>query len=340
VRKWSRNRKALFGLTLVVTVLVVGGAAAVRGVQHWLASNVESLGDPFAGLEGRPDPAQSVDGKSAMNILVLGSDSRISAGDPSMWAAGAQRTDAIMLVHLPADRSSAQVMSIPRDAWVDIPGRGQAKINAAFSYGGPSLLIQTVEQLTDVRIDHFVVTDFESFVTMTDALGGVRMTLSKDLKVGGTVVPAGKQRLLTGEQALAFVRERKTLARGDFDRVQRQQAWIRAIAAKLRNDGTLSNPATSTRFLATVSKSVATDDGLDESAQKDLLDRVRGLGSADIEFFTVPYSGTGRSADGQSIVVLDRQRLDPLMAAVASDTVGAYLTEHAADLEALPPVVY
>ncbi len=340
MRKWSRNRKALFGLAMAVTVLVVGGAVAVKGVQHWLASNVESLGDPFAGLDDRPDATPSVDGKSAMNLLVLGSDSRISAGDPTKWSAGAQRTDAIMLVHLPADRSSAQVMSIPRDAWVDIPGHGQAKVNAAFSFGGPSLLIQTVEQLTGVRVDHFVVTDFESFVTMTDALGGVRMSLSKDLKVGDTVLPAGKQQLLTGDQALAFVRERKTLARGDFDRVQRQQAWIRAIAAKVRNDGTLKNPATSTRFLATVSRSVATDDALDESAQKDLLDRVRGLASTDISFFTVPCSGTGRSADGQSIVVLDRERLDPLMKAVASDTVATYVTEHASDLEILPPVVY
>ena len=320
-------------------MLVVGAAAAVRGVQHWLSSNVESIGDPFANIKNRPDPAPTVDGKSAMNILVVGSDSRISAGDPSKWQAGAQRTDAIMLVHLPADRSAAYVMSIPRDSWVDIPRRGQAKINAAFSYGGPSLLIETVEQLTDVRIDHIVITDFESFVAMTDALGGVQMSLAKELKVGDTVVSPGSHQLLTGEQALAFVRERKTLARGDFDRVQRQQAWIRSIAAKMRNDGTLNNPVTATRFLTTVSKSVAADEGFNESVQKDLVTRVRDLGSTDMEFFTVPCSGTGRSADGQSIVVLDRSRLDPLMKAVASDTVGAYLSKHSADLDMLPAVV-
>jgi len=319
----------------MVIVMVVGAAAVVRGVQHWLSSNIESLGDPFANLKRRPDPTPT----SAMNILVLGSDSRISAGDPSKWKAGAQRTDAIMLVHLPADRKSAYVMSIPRDSWVDIPGHGQAKINAAFSYGGPSLLIETVEQLTDVRIDHFVVTDFDSFVSMTDALGGVRMSLASELKVGDTVVPPGQQQLLSGEQALAFVRERKTLARGDFDRVQRQQAWIRSIAAKMHNDGTLNNPVTATRFLTTVSKSVAADDGLNESAQKDLVMRVRDLGSKDIEFFTVPCSGTGRSADGQSIVVLDRDRMDPLMKAVASDSVGAYLSKNSSDLDMLPPVV-
>ncbi|MCL2849673.1 MAG: LCP family protein [Micrococcales bacterium] len=339
MRQWSRNRKALVGLAVSVTVLVGGAAGVFKGVQHWLSSNIEHIGNPFADLDDRPDPAPKVDGKSPMNLLVLGSDSRISAGDPSKWQAGAQRTDAIMLVHLPADRSGAYVMSIPRDAWVDIPGHGQAKINAAFSYGGASLLIATVEKLTKVRIDHFVVTDFESFVAMTNALGGVRMTLSKDLKVGDTVVPAGSQQLLTGEQALVFVRERKNLARGDFDRVQRQQAWIRAMAAKLHNDGTLSNPVASTRFLATVSRSVAADDGFNESVQRELVSRVRALGSADMEFFTVPCSGTGRSSDGQSIVVLDRKRFDPLMAAVATGNLEAYVAAHAADLDVLPPVV-
>ena len=342
-----RNRRALV-LVLVIVLALGGGAfAATWGVQKWLAGQVERVGDPFAELPARPAPpvaapgeeeAETLDG--AMNILVLGSDSRISAGDPGQWQAGAQRTDTIMLVHLPASRDAAYLMSFPRDSWVDVPGHGQAKINAAFSYGGPALLIQTIEQLTNVRIDHFVVTDFESFVRITDALGGVRMTLTNDLKVGGTVVPAGKQQLLTGEQALRFVRERKTLARGDFDRVQRQQAWMRAIVAKMRNDGTLHNPVTSARFLDVVSRSVATDDGLDERVMRDLQDRAKNLGSTDMTFFTVPFEGTGRSPDGaQSVVVLDREALDPLMAAVASDTLGAYLEGNAGSLDVLPPVV-
>jgi len=329
-------------------MLAVGAVAATWGVRNWLDRNIESLGDPFEGLPSRPSaplPSPTKSGETPaepatpMNILILGSDSRISAGDPSQWQRGAQRTDTIMLVHLPADRSAAYVMSIPRDSWVPVPGHGDAKINAAFSNGGPSLLIQTVEQLTQVRIDHFVVTDFESFVNLTDALGGVRMTLAQDLKVGDVVVPAGKQQLLTGEQALRYVRERKSLTRGDFDRVQRQQAWIRAIAARLRNEGTLHDPVKSAGFLDTVSRSVATDDGLDKGVQEDLLDRVRDLGSTDITFFTVPFEGTGRSPDGQSIVVLDDEALTSLMAAVAADTMGEYVTAHADSLDMLPPVV-
>ncbi len=346
-RERSRSRRALVAVLVTVVALVGVGVAGTWGVQKWLASQVEHIGDPFAGLTARPTPPASTGGTEdevvdhgAMNILVLGSDSRISAGDPNQWSFGAQRTDTIMLVHLPASRDAAYLMSIPRDSWVPVPGYGEQKINAAFSYGGPSLLIQTVEQLTDVRIDHFVVTDFDSFVGITDALGGVRMTLNQDLKVGDTVVPAGKQQLLTGEQALRFVRERKSLARGDFDRVQRQQAWVRAIVAKMRNDGTLHNPVTSARFLDVVSRSVATDDGLNEAVMRDLQDRAKNLGSTDMRFFTVPFTGTGRSPDGkQSIVVLDRPALADLMAAVATDSVGDYLAAHEADLDMLPPVV-
>lgn len=325
--------------------LGAGGLAATWGVQKYLAAQVERLGDPFAGIPDRPTARATDDGDEvvdhgAMNILVLGSDSRISAGDPTQWQYGAQRTDTIMLVHLPAARDAAYLMSIPRDSWVPVPGYGEQKINAAFAFGGPTLLIQTIEQLTDVRVDHFVVTDFDSFVRITDALGGVRMTLTKDLKVGDTVVPAGKQQLLTGEQALRFVRERKSLARGDFDRVQHQQAWVRSIVAKMRNDGTLHNPVTSARFLDVVSRSVATDDGLDEAVMRDLQDRAKDLGSTDMRFFTVPFEGTGRSPDGaQSVVVLDKPALAELMAAVADDTLGAYVAAHEAELDMLPPVV-
>lgn len=320
------------------------GVGGVWGVQQWLSGRVEKIDDPFAALPTRPaapTPAATAEsGDTPMNLLLLGSDSRISAGDPDQWEYGAQRTDTIMLVHLPADGQAAFVMSIPRDSWVDIPGHGQGKINAAFAYGGPSLMIQTIEQLTDVRIDHFAVADFESFQAITDALGGVRITLDQDLVVGDTVVPAGKQQLLTGEQALRWVRERKTLARGDFDRVQRQQAWIRAMVARMRNEGTLSNPLKSVPFLTAVGDSVATDEGLDDGVMADLQSRVQDLGSTDITFFTVPTEGTGRSPDGtQSIVVLDDPALAELMAAVNSDTVGEHLAAHGDAVDLLPPVV-
>ncbi|NMR20538.1 LCP family protein [Cellulomonas fimi] len=329
----------------LVAVLGLGGIVAVWAVQQRLVGNVESLGDPFDAIPTRPPAAAPAPGAEGvtngavpLNLLVVGSDSRISAGDPSQWKAGAQRTDAIMLIHLPADRRGAYAMSIPRDSWVDVPGRGKAKINAAFSYGGPSLLIQTVEQLTNVRIDHFAVTDFESFQAITDQLGGVQITLKKDLYSGSRLVLPAGEHLMSGDQALAYVRDRKSLARGDFDRVQRQQAWMRAIFARMRNEQTLQNPVKSVPFLDAVSKSIAADDGLTRDVMTDLVDRAKGLGSSDIAFFTVPIAGTGRSADGQSIVNLAQPAFDELMAAVAADDVATYLEANPDDVDLLPPV--
>lgn len=335
----------------VAALLVVGGAG-LASVGLRLNSNLERIPDPFASLTDRPPAATAVpvpettDGtggtatRAPMNVLVLGSDSRISAGDPSSWEAGAQRTDAIMLVHLPADASAAYVMSIPRDSWVPIPGHGTAKINAAYSYGGPTLLIQTVEQLTGVRIDHFAIADFDSFTSVTDALGGVLITLREDLysRKGVLMQPAGEQ-ILNGEEALTWVRERKTLRRGDFDRVQRQQAWLRAIFTKVSGDGALNNPVRTLSLLDTVSRAVAVDDGVTLGVMKDMVARIRNLRSGDVHFMTVPIAGTGWSPDGkQSIVNLNQGAFDELMAAVAADQVGAYLDEHASDVDQLGSV--
>lgn len=344
-RQRSRTRRALLCCLVGLALLAVLAGAGVWSLQNKLAGNVEHFGNPFVALPDRPpvaagakepDPAT---GQSALNLLVLGSDSRISAGNPEQWEAGAQRTDAIMLVHLPADAKAAYVMSIPRDAWVDVPGHGSAKINAAFSYGGPSLMIRTVEQLTDVRIDHFAVADFASFTALTDELGGVQITLKEPLYSGDRLLAPAGQQLLDGDEALVYVRQRKGLAGGDFDRVQRQQAWIRAIFARVRNEQTLQNPVESVPFLDAVTSSIAADDGLSKDVLRDLVDRAKDLGSSDVTFLTVPVTGTGRSPDGvQSIVELDRPDLAALMRAVAEDEVRAYLDEHEDDLDVLPPV--
>ncbi|WP_291796585.1 LCP family protein, partial [Cellulomonas sp.] len=199
----------------IIGVLIAGAAIGVQVFQSRLNANIERIGDPFAALPTRPAAPAAPTGAAtagapaaagpAVNILLLGSDSRISAGDPNQWTYGGQRTDAVMLVHIPADRSGAYLFSIPRDSWVDIPGHGQAKINAAYSWGGPALLIQTVEQLTNVRIDHMAVTDFESFQALTDELGGVEITAPKDVYDGGTLVTQAGTHLLNGTQALAYV---------------------------------------------------------------------------------------------------------------------------------------
>ncbi|SHE24035.1 LCP family protein [Actinomyces glycerinitolerans] len=337
-RSGRRWRIALVSVLAVVLVIVAGTAVGGLWLRNHLSGNIETIGDPFAAIDSA-DRAPEQDAEDpATNILVLGSDSRISAGDPNQWEAGAQRTDAIMVVQISGDREDVSVMSIPRDSWVDIPGYGQNKINAAFSYGGPSLTIQTVEQLTGVRIDHFVVADFESFSKITDAIGGVTINLKSDQTLAGTDFNAGAQ-LLNGEQALAYARERKSLPGGDFDRVNRQQAWMRAMVGAVLNNGILTSPTKLYSFLTTLTETLAVDDDFTIGEMQSLATALRGIHSTDINFMTVPTTGTGTRADGQSIVLLDGDADAPLFEAFQNDAVGDYLEDNPDAIELLPATV-
>lgn len=326
----------LVSVLAVVLVLVLGVGALGLWLRHSLGSKIETIDDPFAAISTRA-PQQSVGAnqKPATNILLLGSDSRISAGDPSQWEAGAQRTDAIMIVQVSGDRQEVSVVSIPRDTWVEVPGYGQAKINAAYSYGGPSLTIQTVEQLTGVRIDHFVIADFESFEALTDEIGGVVINLKTPQTLADTQFPAGAQRL-NGAQALAYTRERKSLPGGDFDRINRQQAWMRAIVSQVLHGGILTDPTKLYGFLSAVTQTMAVDEGFTIDEMQSLAIDLRGLRSRNINFLTIPTAGTGTSEDGQSIVVRDEAADTPLYGALATDTVQEYLEAHPDAVPRLP----
>lgn len=321
----ARRRRARGAVAAAVVMLLALAGTAVFGY-FWLQSRFAGqLEDPFQALPTRPaTAAPSEEPARPVNILVLGSDSRISAGDPSQWKAGAQRTDAIMIVQISGARDHVGVMSIPRDSWVDVPGHGMRKINAAYSYGGPTLMIQTVEQLTGIYIDHFAVTDFESFARMTDALGGVTMYLSQPLTTGGRTIPAGEQRL-NGTQALQYVRERYNLAGGDFSRVQRQQNWMRSIMAEAFDQDVLGNLGKLTAFVDVVADSVSVDDSFTTGEMVNLAMSGRNIRPQSVQFMTAPYSGTATSEDGQSIVLLDEEKSRALFEAFATDNLFEFL---------------
>ena len=335
-RGWRIALLSVLAIFLVLT-LATGGLAL--WVRHSIASGMEFIADPFAGIPTRaPQQKVAAGEEPAVNILVLGTDSRTSASDPSQWQEGAQRTDAIMIVQVSGDRKTVSVMSIPRDSWVEIPGHGQGKINAAYSYGGPSLTIHTVENLTGIHIDHFAVANFESFVALTDEIGGVRVNLKTPQTLAGKELGTGAQ-VLNGKQALAYARERSSLPNGDFDRVKRQQTWMRSIVSRVLTNGTLSSPTALYSFLKTASRTVAVDESFTLNQMQSLALETRHLHSNDIRFMTVPTAGTGTSTDGQSIVTLDADADTPLFNAFAEDRVSAYLTEHPDAVELLPATV-
>lgn len=187
---------------------------------------------------------QSTAGTSGTNILVVGSDKRsdLTAAERKALGTGnaaGQRTDTIMIMHLPAS-GEPTLVSIPRDSYVSIPGHNKNKINAAFAFGGPTLLVKTVEAATGLHIDGYVEVGFGGFVNVVDAVGGVNMCLSKPMKDKDAHVnlKAGCQ-VLDGTQALGFVRARHSQAKGDLDRVDHQRQLLAAITKKAASPATL-----------------------------------------------------------------------------------------------------
>jgi LCP family protein required for cell wall assembly len=330
----ARNRRRwLIALAVPVTITIVLGIAAgvaLWSVQSGINSKIERFGDPFQQIPAASRPTEAAATDKAINLLIFGSDSRISAGDPRQWAAGSQRTDAIMVVHIPADRGGAYVVSIPRDSWVDVPGHGKAKINAAYSWGGPALAIRTVEELTKIRIDHMLITDFTGFARITDLLGGVSITVPKTTT--GNTHGQGKNfaagtYTMDGQTALGYVRQRYVLPDGDLDRVKRQQNWIRSILRKAVSSGLARDPQKLLAVVDTAAASIATDDEFSVDTMRNLALSLRNTNPGKAAFMTAPITGTGWSPDHtQAIVLLDTSTADTLWTAIRNDEVGAWIT--------------
>ena len=334
-RRLRVGRLALVISLGLVIALVLGAGAVVLYVNSRIEGALERIPDPFESLTDRPTHAEDDEetGGTPVNFLVLGSDSRISAGDPTQWQAGAQRTDAIMIVHLSGDREDATVVSIPRDSYVPIPGFGENRVNAAFSFGGPSLMIQTVEDLTGIPIDHFVLADFESFAGLTDELGGVSITLPNGMQGttrDGREVDLGPgTHLLDGEEALVYARDRMSTPGGDFGRVQRQQNWVRALMNAAISDGALSNPVRATGLAETVAGSLAVDEDFSTTEMVRLALSGRDMRPNDVTFLTIPVVGTGWSPDRRmAIVEVDFEGLRLLSDAIAEDRAQEFLDSH------------
>ena len=304
------------------TVLLASGAGFV--FVKYFDGRINRLSGIFGDDKDRPVKS----GKS-LNFLLVGSDTREGATPEELarysttFEAG-RRSDTIILIHLSAKQDKATLLSFPRDAWVEIPaykGRAQhmGKINTAFAQGGPALAVATVERLTQVRIDHYIEVNFAGFLRMVDALGGVDVCLAKAQKEkdSGINLPAGRSRI-KGPQALAFVRQRKGLPRGDIDRIARQQQFLGAMLRRATSVGVIANPVRLVRFLQTVTDSVQVDENLSFNDLKDLALELRGLDPARVTFLTAPVDRSARR-NGQSVVLLHPVEGPALFRKIAAD---------------------
>lgn len=238
-----------------------------------------------------------------------------------------QRGDALVLIHLPADRRNVYGISIMRDLWVDIPGYGSAKVNAGLELGGLPLMTKTVEALLGQHIDHTVMLDFQGFAALTDALGGIDVNVKHAFTSGAdnkVYFPAGVNRL-NGLRALAYVRERHAFADGDYQRVRNQQTFLKAVIAKMASEGSLTDRDTVRKLLKTVLPHVTLDASFTLKSLENLAFSLRRTAPGRGVFFTLPTAGTGYSRDGQSIVLQEPAATAALSAALRSGKLAGYV---------------
>jgi LCP family protein required for cell wall assembly len=302
-------RKATAGLSIFIMTLTALGGGAVYAI-NGLGANIGSIDTSDLNNSDRPDSFAQSD-TSPTNLLIMGSDSREGDGNNTYGEAGGARSDTTLLVHLYNDRKDAVVVSIPRDSWVEIAGCTkpdgsqtrpyETKFNAAFAFGGPVCTIKTVEKLTNVRIDNFVVVDFKAFKTVVDAIGGVEVCLTTPVYDpvrngggSGLDLPAGYSNI-TGEQALAFVRARESLGDGsDIGRIERQQQFIASMVRGMTEKGLLTNPQMIYRVLGAITSSIQTNpEFANIQALQDFALSMGGLSPSRISFVTLPFELRG-----------------------------------------------
>ncbi|MFJ8664104.1 LCP family protein [Streptomyces sp. NPDC093795] len=295
-RHWLRW--TALGVSVVVLVAAGVGWWFYRKLDGNITTDTTAAAELLKYEKERPAAVVS----AARNILLIGSDTRAGEGNREYGRdKGTQHSDTTILLHLSAGKSSATAVSLPRDLMVTIPSCRKAdgsrtseqvaQFNWAFEFGGTACTIRTVEKLTGIRVDHHMVIDFRGFKKMVDAVDGVEVCLKEpvDDHDAKLKLPAGRQ-TLRGEQALGFVRARKSIGNGsDTERMDRQQQFLGALVNKVQSDGVLLNPTRLYPVLDAATKAITTDAGLDSLRDLyDLARSMRAVPTEKVQFLTVP----------------------------------------------------
>ena len=329
-RTWGRIAVAVLGsLTLVVSLVSGAGWLALNR----LTGNIGTLDVSKDLGTNRPAEATSTQQTSypPLNILIMGTDTRTgqgsSFGSAATTSSGEGHSDTVILLHISGDRTSALGVSLPRDSWVTRPACGPnsagqlvtGKFNAAFSAGGPGCTIKAVEYLTHVRIDHFVVVNFNGFNAVVDALGGVPICLTKSINdVKSHFTMSAGTHVLNGTQALEFARLRHNIGDGsDIGRMDRQQVFMSSVVRQATSKGLVTNPIKLFSVLDAITKSLTVDPGLGTlDDMKNFATSLAGLTPKDVKFMTVPWVSRG---DNENVLWVD-SKASKIWSAFRNDT--------------------
>ncbi|RBQ14255.1 LytR family transcriptional regulator [Spongiactinospora rosea] len=304
-------RIALISLAVLLVVILVSTIAGY----FWINGRLVAIDGVLDDYEGR------IADTPGENWLLVGSDSRkgLTADQRRKLATGraaGQRTDTMMLLHIPASGGRPTLVSLPRDSYVQIPGKGRNKLNAAYAFGRGKLLVRTVEQATGIHIDNYMEIGFAGFVGIVDAIGGVEINVKQNIKdpKAGIDLKKGVQ-VLDGGTALGYVRTRATGALPDLDRTQRQRQFFGAVVKKAAGPGVLLNPFKSVPLASSAADSVLVDNG---TGTFDLLSLGLAMGDGPITT-SVPVGSTPTLPGVGSVIQWDRAKALRMFNALAED---------------------
>lgn len=307
IRRWVR-KLARLAVAMVAVLLV--GPIAVYGFLDLRLHRVAVLAD----YPGRPAAG------AGQNWLITGSDSRqgLTTQQEKHLSTGrdvtGRRSDTILLLHIPANGGPSTLVSLPRDSYVRIPGYGMNKLNAAYSWGGPQLLAETVQNATGLRIDHYVGIGFGGLVNVVDAVGGVRICVKATLRDRASGLRVGRGcHTLNGAQSLAFVRDRHSFRAGDLQRVQDQRVFMKALLRKATSRAVYLDPVAAIRIIMDSVESLTVDQGTRLYQLARLAFRLRSPQSE-----TVPIA-RGVATRVGSALLWDRSKANRLFSALAKD---------------------
>ena len=317
--KSARTIKIFTGISIAVLAISAISALAFGTV----TASINKI-DVFSGIDKRPEKKST-----AMNYLLVGSDTREGLSkeelkalrDGSVATAAGKRSDTMLLVHISKARDKAVMISIPRDTFALIPEHTSksgklipavySKINSSFNWGGAPLLIQTIEEMTELKIDHYIEINFAGFARIVDSIGGVEVCTKKNINdpKSHLILEAGVH-TLNGIESLKYVRTREFDGLGDLGRMQRQQAFMSAVLRKATSAGVLLNPVTMASFINSSLSAVTTDSELKNSDLIALAKQMKSLSTSSVRTLTVPLSNLNYYSNGVTSAVL----WDPVLA--------------------------
>jgi len=325
-RRSRRKRRAVriaLASGAAVAVLAAGVAGVGYALVNHLAGNIHRIPNVFVGLDAANQPVMPAASRRSMTILLTGSETVPAhiggSGVDGSSTAPEGQSGLIALVHIDADRRAGAIVSIPPNALVHVPGHGVTQLWNALPFGGPSLLIRTVEQLTNVRIDHYSVVDFNGLASTLGPLGGVNVDVPEWTTSDGVVFHPGINHL-TSATAIDYLRQTSLSEDG---RVLRQQALLRAVLDKIAAEHLLTDPTAGFSILNAFTKALSVDSNFTNSALESLALHLHLLGGRSGTFVSAPVART-LTLHGQSAVSLNSYISRKMWQAVRHDAVAAF----------------